>query len=243
MARLTLIIFGLSLFPTFGFAETAELTMRFIYDGDTSADAPGGEAAFDKRMFINPTDNGIRDTVVYVYTGRGGSKLDQAPYDGKMRRLEIQGGRLDPRILIARAGDTLEFLNHDRVGYNLNLNFFSNPPQNVVVAADHRRAIVIESPEPGLIPVSCNIHPQTQSKVLVLDHSFAAVSDKEGTIKIEGLPANTPLVFQTQHAAGRIGQVEINGTKEIWGHGRFEIRLEPGPNDLGDILVSADAFQ
>ncbi|EMI22707.1 putative secreted protein, partial [Rhodopirellula maiorica SM1] len=79
-------------------AESATLQMRFVFDGVPPpvnqinvlpALAPAGGPVLDERLLVDPVSKGIRNVVVYVYTGRGGSKLGPFPRSDKKHRLAM----------------------------------------------------------------------------------------------------------------------------------------------------------
>jgi hypothetical protein len=51
------------------------------------------------------------------------------------------------------------------------------------------------------VAISCKIHPWMKAWVWAFDHPFAAVTDKEGKFKIEGIPAGVKLRVVAWHAA------------------------------------------
>ena len=235
----------------FAAAETATLKMRFVFDGVppphkqinlAPAFAPPGGPLIDERLLVDPKSNGIKNVLVYVYTGRGGSKLDLPPAQNanQKRILTMVNGRFDPHILLAQAGDTLELVGQGPNQHNPNLYFFANHPQGIVIQPGKRRFIAVPKPEPAPIPVDCNIHPWMHAHVVVLDHPFAAVSDSDGNLAIDGLPAGSSLNFRVFHEAGRIDRVRISGVETDWHRSRFDVELAAGVNDLGDILISSE---
>ena len=228
------------------YAETASLKMRFVLDGEAAIPtqinarpgvAPAGVPILNERILVDPISKGIQNVVVYVDTGRRGSKLDIAPYQGVKRQLVAANGRFDPHVLLTRAGDSLEVINRGPMGHNANIGFFKNPSRGFLVPPGKPIVIPLELSEPAPLPICCNIHPWMSATLLVLDHSFAAVSDSNGVIRIDGMPANTRLIFRVFHEAGQINEVEIDGQQTIWNDSRFAIEMVSGMNDLGDVLV------
>ena len=227
--------------------ETATLKMRFVFDGHPPPQkqigiplrfAPPKGLPTDEHLLVDPESSGIKNVLVYVYTGRGGSELvpstNRTP---KTRRMIMADGRFAPHILVAQAGDTLEIIERGPNQHNPNPNFFANSPQGAVVPPGKPWIYPDLKAEPALIPVGCNIHPWMSAYVAILDHPFAATSDSEGNLTIEGLPAGTSLVFGVFHEAGKIDRVKMSGADVEWPRGKFEVDLAVGMNDLGDILV------
>ncbi|WP_235934795.1 methylamine utilization protein [Candidatus Laterigemmans baculatus] len=234
-------------------AETAVLKARFVYEGDAPKPKPttpqggfcGGFPLIDESLLVDPETNGIRNVILYVYTGPGGAVLPASEPPKKVHELTNQDCRFEPHVLLARAGDTLKITNQDMAGHNTNVNFFANPPANFVTAIGDSVQVAMPNPEPAPIPVECNIHPWMKAYIVVLDHPYAAVSDKDGTLTIEGLPAGRPISFRIVHEALRSALDEVRIKDQWWPleRNRLEIMIHPGINDLGDIVVPARAFR
>ncbi|MEM8668177.1 MAG: methylamine utilization protein [Planctomycetota bacterium] len=231
--------------------ETATLKMRFVYGDDvpTLSSSEGQENATgssntisNPRLMIDPESKGIRSVAVYAFTGRGGSKFKRDPSVKVKRQLVAENGQLQPRIVLARAGDTLEVTNKDGTGYNLNFGFFANRGMNLVLPPGGQKATSIALSEPAPIEIACNIRASTNAHVIVLDHPFAAISDQDGKIRIDGLPVGSEVVFKVYHELASIERVNLKGTSVEWKRSRFGIELSPGVNDLGDVVVSGKSF-
>lgn len=239
-------------FCTVAAAETGDLKIKFQYGGDVPApmlikvdkdvEFCGKHKLENERLIVNPANKGIQNVVVYVYTGRGGSKLDDVDPVNNTHTLANENCRFEPHIVIAQKGDTLKVTNPDAVGHNANLGFFNNKQQNFTIPAGQEKSVELEEDEPAPIPVDCNIHPWMKAYVVVLDHPFAAKSDENGELVIKGLPTGE-LVFRAYHEAGAIKEVEINGKEEEWSRSRFEIDIKPGMNDLGTVTIPADSLE
>ncbi|GAA5506571.1 methylamine utilization protein [Novipirellula caenicola] len=233
-------------------SQAGDLKLRFEYAG--AAEEPsalvvnkdvefcGKHQIFNERLLVNKENKGIKDVVVYVYTGRGGSKLDDVPAKNNTHELENNACRFEPHIVICQTGDTLKVTNPDAVGHNANLPFFKNPAQNFLIPPGQEKSVVLEDTEPAPIPVECNIHPWMRAYVVVLEHPYVAKSDENGDLVIKDLPEGEELTFRVFHEAGKIDDVTIDGKAEKWSRSRFEVTIEPGVNDLGTVVVPADAL-
>ena len=233
-------------------AETGTLKMRFVYGGDPPAPekiVPDRNVQFcgqfdlvDESLLVNPDNKGIKNVIVYVYTGRGGSDLPARKPKNAIHVLANKNCRFDPRVIIAQTGDTLRITNPDPIGHNANLNFFTMPAQNLMIPAGQQKDVKLGKAAPTSIVVDCNIHPWMRAYVMVLEHPYADVSGDDGSITIEGLPAGEELTFRVYHETGRIDEVTVDGEKESWRRSRFDLEVQPGMNDLGDVIVPANAF-
>ncbi len=233
-------------------AETGDLKIRFEYGGEAPKPLPvdvnkdvefcGKNPLVQERLLVNPDNKGIKNVVVYVYTGRGGSSLAKFEPLKNKHTLANDQCRFEPHMVIAQVGDTLEVTNPDAVGHNANLGFFNNKAQNFTIPSGQSKTVELEKDEPAPIPVECNIHPWMKAYIVVLDHPFAAVSNADGELEIKGLPVGTELVFRAYHEAGSINDVTIEGKKEEWKRSRFEAKITPGVNDMGTVVIPAAAL-
>jgi len=234
-------------------AETGDLKIRFVYGGDPpaaksivadkDADFCGQHDLKDESLVVNPENKGIKNVVVYVYTGRGGTKLPPQTPKNETHTLANLDCRFEPHVVICQVGDTLRVTNPDPVGHNANLKFFANTSQNFMIPAKQEKTVKLEHPEPALIPVECNIHPWMKANILVLDHPFAAVSDDDGNLVIKGLPAGQEIDFRASHDIGTFrDEIIINGKQDSWRSNRFQVEIKPGMNDLGTVEMPPSAF-
>lgn len=251
MNRIAIAFCGWTFVTTTAVAQTATLQMRFVLDGApppvrqinvAPAFAPPAGPIINEHLLVDPKSSGIKNVLVYVYTGRGGSKLDPVPNDGNEHLLTMTNARFEPPILIAQAGDTIKLSDRGPNRHSPNLHFFANKSLSLVIPTGRSERVSLERAEPGPIPIDCNIHPWMRAYVVVLKHPYAALSDSEGNLSIEGLPENTNLTLQVWHETGRIDRVTIAGEKVEWPRGRWDVDLAAGVNDLGDVLISASSL-
>ena len=231
--------------------ETGTLRVQFKFKGEIPKQkeiVPTADKAFcgqnkllDESLIVGE-DGGIKNIMLFVYTGRGGTKLPKGlELEPTTHTLANDKCRFEPHIVVAAAGDTIKVTNPDQVGHNCNFSFFKNDAVNLQVPAGGFVDIDVEEPEPGAIPVACNIHPWMTARVLVLDHRFAGVSDENGVVEISGLPTGD-IEFRANHELGSLSEVIVDGKKTEWKRARFEMEIKPGMNDMGVVEVPADAF-
>jgi len=233
--------------------ETGTLRMTFKYQGDPPKQGtidPTADKAFcgnkdipEESLIVHPENKGIKNVIVYVYTGRRGTELPEMDLKAETFELANRDCRFDPHVLVAKKGDTIKVTNPDAVGHNANFLFFNNESQNRLVPAGGEIDIELEEAEPGPIGVTCNIHNWMKAVVLVLDHPFAGVSDENGVLEIKGLPVGEEIIFRANHESGLLTDVIVDGEETSWRRSIFEVEIEPGMNDLGEIQVPAEAFR
>ncbi len=93
-----------------------------------------------------------------------------------------------PHVVPVLAGTAVDFLNSDTILHNVftfnkcadrfNLGTY---PQGVKKSHTFKK--------PCIAAVLCNVHPEMEAFVVVLENPYFAVSDKKGNYKIENLPA------------------------------------------------------
>lgn len=248
---LTCLVITLASLGAMSGADAADLKVRFVYEVDaparekinTDKDAAfcGKHELFNEELIVGE-DGGIKNVVLSIYTGRGGTDLDDLgdiKEAGNKHTLANDKCRFEPHVLVLQKGDSLEITNPDAVGHNANLGFFENKQQNLNIPSKQSVTIELPKSEPGATPVDCNIHPWMKAYLLVLDHPFGAISDDNGELTIEGLPDGEELVFRVFHEKGSIKSVtdKATGEEKKLKRARFEITLKPGMNDLGTWVV------
>ena len=250
-----------SLIGQVSFAQSwANLEITIVYDGDKvperkkldmTKDPACMGAAVDELLIVNPENKGIQNVGLWVDAKK--SKLTAADIHPDLKEIPKNKLLLDnnkcvfiPHFLIARAGQTIEVKNSDNTGHNANFNFLNNPPQNFVVPAGSSKDLVLEKgvEEPAAIPVQCNVHPWMEAKLMVLDHPYGAISDSNGVLKMEKVPAGKKLTFRIFHEnqAKSLDEFEVDGKKQEWKKGYNELELKPGDNKM-KIKISAAKFK
>ena len=97
--------------------------------------------------------------------------------------------RFSPRVLVVPRQGTVEFPNNDPLYHNV----FSVSGANRFDLGLYRSGASKSRSfaEPGLVRVYCNIHPQMVGFLMVVDSDFAAVTDRDGKFRFDGVPAGT----------------------------------------------------
>ena len=235
-------------------AETATLKMRVVYGGAAPAKTlvnPTKDPQFcgvheivNDRLLVNSKNSGIKNAIVYVYTGsRGGTKLKDIPAStGKTLALDNKGCMFAPHVVVLQTNDTLRVTNSDAIGHNANLLFIKNKGANPTIPPGGKYEQKLELDEPAPIPVECNIHPWMKAYVVVLEHPFVGVSDEDGNLVIEGLPTDK-ITFRFFHeSVTGLEDITVDGKKETWKSNRFEIKMKSGDNDLGEVVIPPNKF-
>ena len=159
------------------------------------------------------TVRGVRspeNVVIYF-----GEKLpaDQLPLPAENPVMDQRKLTFIPHVMCVMKGTTVDFPNNDEVPHNV----FSPSPVKKFNLGTYKVGVVkqVTFDKPGLVPLLCTIHPEMSAFILVLETPHYAVTGKDGTYRISGIPAGS-YKFKTWHEKLKpsVTQVEIPETGE-----------------------------
>ncbi len=172
---------------------------QFVIEGEAPAPpaAPGGGVAVcaagvtpDESLVVDPKTKGIANLFIYlpkppakIAPSLQASTTPEVVFDNK-------GCRYVPHAAVVRTDQKVRFTNTDGTAHNIHTYTFSNPQQNILVAANDAvgAAFPVKMRESLPMPVKCDIHPWMRGTMLVVDHPYAVVTDAQGKFKMDGLP-------------------------------------------------------
>lgn len=129
------------------------------------------------------------------------------------------GGHFVPHLMIVRVGQPVEFVNTSKIATFAHIYPLKNPPVNMNLRPLTNPGTgplwTPRNSEPLPISVRSDFHPWMQAYWLVVDHPYAAITDKQGRFVIENLPPGK-LIFKVWHE--RVGYVDP----------KLNITIEPG---------------
>lgn len=121
--------------------------------------------------------------------------------------MDQRGMKFVPRVLPILRGTTVSFLNSDPVRHNVftpdgdkyNLGTWPTGESKPVVFA-----------RSGVFRQLCNVHPEMEAFIVVLDNPYFAVTDDAGKFRIEGVPPGTyALTTWSEKLAPATAQVAV----------------------------------
>ena len=136
------------------------------------------------------TDGRLANVLVYVQSG---SALDAYQFETPAEEavLEHKRCRYAPHVQGIQTGQTLKIINSDQTVHNIHPTPKVNQEWNMSQGIDAPPILKQFSSPELLIPFKCNQHPWEKAYVGVFEHPFFAVSARDGSYRIEGLPAGT----------------------------------------------------
>lgn len=214
----------------------ATLKGQFIYGGDAPASAKltptkdvevcGKNELFNEELVVNKENKGIANIVIWAYKPKGGVHPDYKSTEEDTVKMDNVFCRFEPHVVAVRTGQTFQVGNPDPVGHNSLINFIKNPQVNPLIPPMGKIDLKLKKAEIIPVSVSCSIHPWMKGIVLVQDHPYMAVTDKDGKFEIKGLPAGKLTLKVWQEKAGYIQDVEIDGKKGSWKKGKYVLNLK-----------------
>lgn len=143
----------------------------------------GGDA-YSNEILVN--SGKVQNVLVRIIKGH--EDKTSAPVPEEEVILDQKGCIYTPRVIGARVGQKVTFVNSDPIFHNVRSVTKVNQRFNVAMPKkDQRETRVFNKPE-LFLQAKCSVHPWMGAYVAVMDHSFFDVTDKNGAFTISGLP-------------------------------------------------------
>jgi plastocyanin len=168
---------------------------------DVKTDAPHclGKGPQFKQNFVISKTGDFSNVIVYLRpdSDERDAKFKDADIHPDLRKPKSTNHVIDqpccqfePRVTVAREGDTLEVKNSSPVNHNFsyssNENGTANP--NIPPGESYKFASPLKF-EPRYFKFACSVHPWMGGCVQVFNHPYYAITDKDGKFEIKNAPA------------------------------------------------------
>lgn len=123
------------------------------------------------------------NTVVYIEKAEGNFKPS-----AKHAQMDQKNLTFIPRVLPVMVGSTVDFLNNDDVLHNV----FCPDKCSKFDLGSYGKGVVKSYKYDKIgcqSVILCNVHPEMEAYIIVLQNPYFAVTDKEGNFSIKGVPA------------------------------------------------------
>jgi plastocyanin len=135
---------------------------------------------------------------VFVTITRGLEKVELPPASSAPVRLEQDGCVYRPHVIGMRTGQTLLIANADKVTHNVNVRESKNAIFNQVQAAGSPALEWKPQKRELGVGFGCDLHPWMKAWICVEEHPFWAITGKDGTFSMQGLPPG-PYTIEAWH--------------------------------------------
>ncbi|MCU0960734.1 MAG: hypothetical protein MUF48_11570 [Pirellulaceae bacterium] len=247
-------------------AEWGDLKGRFVYDGTPPA-AAKLNITTDKEfcelhnlksesLVVHPENKGVQNVIVYLYQNKSG--VQRTPYDEQevpihesylpleqqVVQLDNSKCRFEPHVALVWTRQAVLLANSDPIGHNVKIDCSrENGPSNDTLPSGGSLERRFTHAERFPVPVSCSIHPWMKGWVVIRDTPYLAVTDANGAFELKNLPAGKWQFMFWHETAGYVSKVKVQGKAEEWKRGIATFTIQPGKQDLGDILLSPELFK
>jgi len=153
-------------------------------DAEAACAALHKEPVFAEEVVVNDNKT-LQYVFVYVKEGLGDKTF--APQTEQVV-LDQKGCLYTPHMVAVQTGQTLKIHNSDPTTHNIHPVPANNREWNTSMSPGGQPLERTFAREEIMIPVKCNVHPWMKSYIGVLKHPFFAITGKDGTFEIKGLP-------------------------------------------------------
>ena len=131
----------------------------------------------------------LQNVLVRVIKGLEGRVFSDIPSEEIL--LDQKNCQYSPRVVAARVGQKVTFINSDPIFHNVRSVTSVNQRFNMAMPKkDQRETKIFLKPEISL-QTKCSVHPWMTAYVAVMDHPFYDVTNEKGTFEIKNLPPGT----------------------------------------------------
>jgi hypothetical protein len=141
------------------------------------------------RHYIVEKDGGLADVIVYIKSGTGvDGKTFPAPSEEPV--LDQKACFYDPYVMCVMVNQKLKIMNSDPTMHNVHATPRKGENKEFNLAQPLKGMTTEKSfPSPEVaVKFQCNVHPWMFAYVGVMDNPYFAVTGKDGTFKISGVP-------------------------------------------------------
>ena len=227
--------------------ELGSFSGQFILSGELPKlkMIPGelGKLVVDESLLVDPKTQGIANILVTLQV-LPGEKVPPVPkLDPMPARLTLVDHRFEPRMVLVRAGQKLAIENIDRDIRHAKCDFATNESFNMVFKPGLTRDVELKHGEKLPSPLISSLDPSMRGFLVVTDHPYAAVTDRNGRFEMTGLPPGEWNFRAWHERDGYVEAVELEGKVTNWQKGQFMRKIAGGKNDLGVIQVSQEEMK
>lgn len=182
-------------------------------------------------LVIDADSKGLANVFIYLAKAPKNIHPDLKKPDPAVVIFDQKGCMFTPHAMVVLGGQTVEVISSDSIAHNTHTYPLKNQAINVLVAADtpvgKGLAVDYKVSESLPLKVACDFHPWMQAYWMVVDHPYAAVTDKEGKFSIPNLP---------------VGEHEFRVWHERKGYldRKYAVKVQKGDNALKTMEIKID---
>lgn len=176
------------------------------------------------KLYVVGKGGELADTFIFVKDGLTGKNF---PVPEKPALIDQVGCEYVPYVSGLMVNQKLLVRNSDPVMHNVHPipAVAGNKESNVAQMPKGKDLEYTFAKEEPFLRFKCDVHPWMYSYVNVMSHPFYSTSDKDGTFKIENLPAGKYTIEASHRKAGKqTMEVEVPATGKKEANFTFEVK-------------------
>lgn len=189
---------------------------------------------YSDELVIDKASKGLANVFIYLAKAPKNVHPDAKKPDPATVIFDQKGCAFIPHAMVVLGGQSIEVISSDAVAHNTHTYPLKNQPINVLIAPNtpvgKGEKVNYKTGESLPIKVTCDFHPWMSAYWMVVDHPYAAVTDKEGKFTIPNLPAGEH-EFRVWHE--RSGYLDR----------KYTVSVKKGDVALKPMEVSADKLK
>ena len=147
---------------------------------------------YSEDLVIDKASKGLANAFVYLAKAPKNVHPDAKKPEPATVIFDQKGCMFIPHAMVVLGGQTVVVVSSDAVAHNTHTYPLKNQPINVLIApntpVEKGEKVNYKTGESLPIKVTCDFHPWMAAYWMVVDHPYAAVTDKEGKFTIPNLP-------------------------------------------------------
>ena len=182
-------------------------------------------------LVIDADSKGLANVFIYLAKAPKSIHPDAKKPDPAVVIFDQKGCMFTPHAMVVLGGQTVEVISSDAIAHNTHTYPLTNQAMNVLVAANtvagKGLAVDYKIGESLPLKVACDFHPWMQAYWMVVDHPYAAVTDKDGKFTIKNLP---------------VGEHEFRVWHERKGYlnRKYAVKVAKGDNELMPVEIKIE---
>ena len=148
---------------------------------------------------------------VYVKDGLGDKVFETS---AEPATIDQKGCQYHPHVIGVQTNQPIKILNSDPTTHNIHPVPANNREWNTSMSPGGQPLDRTFAREEVMIPVKCNVHPWMKSYIGVVKHPFFAVTGKDGSFTIKGLPPGEYTIEAWHEKLGTTTQKVTVGPQE-----------------------------
>jgi len=188
--------------PESAFAEKIQGTVvikKKLTKRRVTAEVPMYQRGAGVALAADPEQDPVASERARVAIWLDGPITKDAP-SGVSAKLDQTNRRFSPELLVIQAGSKVSFPNNDPVFHNV---FSLSRPKSFDLGnypqGDTR---FVTFSEPGIVYVSCHLHPNMSAAVVVTPNKWNTLADRDGRFELKDVPPGKYTVVAWHKAAG-----------------------------------------